>query len=209
MRRYAYLLLSCFGILFLYFLAMLSQPTEISIDEIEHFEGKRVIVDGIVVKKISLEESESLIIQNGNSSLHIFSTFPSHTSYGDEVKVLGKVEKYKGQWEVIAEEIRIIKKWDTKSIPLWELAENAMKYNGRNVNVTGYVKKIYSKYLIITDEEGNYEIKVFYPSDYNISMLKKNYPHVCVKAFFQYDEKSFSFSLNIKNEEHGIEVLND
>jgi len=209
MKRYVYLLLSCFGILFLYFLAMASQPVEVSIDEIEHFEGKRVIVNGTVVKKISLGESESLIIRNGNSSLRIFSTFSSHASYGDEIKVLGKVEKYKGQWEVIAEEIMIIKKWDAKSIPLWELAENAMKYNGRNVNVTGYVEKIYSTYLVITDEERNYEIKVFYPRDYNLSILKKDYPHVCVKAFFQYDEKSFSFSLNINNEEHGIEVLND
>ena len=209
MKRYVYLLLSCFGILFLYFLAMASQPVEVSIDEIEHFEGKRVIVNGTVVKKISLGESESLIIRNGNSSLRIFSTFSSHASYGDEIKVLGKVEKYKGQWEVIAEEIRIIKKWGDKSIPLWELAENAMKYNGRNVNVTGYVEKIYSTYLVITDEERNYEIKVFYPRDYNLSILKKDYPHVCVKAFFQYDEKSFSFSLNINNEEHGIEVLND
>jgi len=207
MKRYAYLVGACVGILFLYFLATLSQPVVISIDEIAHFEGKRVIVRGILIDKSIVGESEILIIKNGSNILQIFSTFSSHTSYGDEIEVLGKVEKYKGQWEVIAEEIEVIKKWDKESIPLWELSEHAAEYDKRNVNVTGYVEKIYSAYFILTDEKG-YRIKVFYPYDYNISTIKeKDYPHVYVKAFFQYDESSFSFSLNIESNEHGIKVL--
>lgn len=207
MKRYAFLSGACLGILFLYSLSMLSKPVEISIDEIENFEGKRVIIHGIVTDKIILENSEKLIIKNGNESVIIFSSFPSYTDYGDEIEVLGKVKKYRGEWEVIAEEIKIVGEWETKSIPLWELAENAMEYNGRNVNVTGYVEKIYSSYLILTDEKG-YRIKVFYPKNYDINILKgKEYPYVCIKAFFQYDEKSFSFSLNIINDEHGIRVL--
>jgi len=205
MKRYAYLAGACLSILFLYFLATLSEPIEIDINEIENFEGKRVIVKGIVIHKEEMQSSEVLLIKNGNNTLHIFSPFSSNTHYGDEIEVMGKVEKYKGQWEVIAEEIRTTKKWDEESIPLWELSEYAAEYNGRNVNVTGYVEKICSAYLIITDEKGDYKLKVFYPPDYNISV--KKYAHVCIKAFFVYDETSFSFSLHIENEEHGIEAL--
>lgn len=132
-----YLAVAILGILLLYFIVILSKPVEIDIDEIEHFEGKRVIVHGIVIHKDILEDSEILLIENGTSTLHIFSTFSSHTHYGDEIEVVGKAEKYKGQWKVVADEIKITKRWDVESIPSgnylsmpWNMIERMLTLQG-------------------------------------------------------------------------------
>jgi len=202
MKKYAYLAGSIACILFLYFLSAISHLPEISISDLEKYEGKRVIVEGMVVDKEFNKKSEIVTLKDGNHSARIFVHGSTEASYGDIIKVTGRVEKYGSQLEIFSESIEICKKWDKKSMPLWELSENFEKYIGINVNVTGYVDGVHSKYFYLTDFGREYKIKVFYPE--NLSREIENYEHVYVRAFFNYDPKNMCMYLEIKEDEHGV-----
>jgi len=193
MKKYAYLAGSIACILFLYFLSTLSHPPEISISDLEKYEGKRVVVKGMVVDKEFNEKSEIITLKDGNHSARIFVRSSTETSYGDI---------YGSQLEIFSESIEICEKWDEKSMPLWELSENFEKYVGTNVNVTGYVDGVHSRYFYLTDFEREYRIKVFYPENFSTEI--ENYEHIYVKALFKYNSKNMCMYLEIKEKEHGI-----
>ena len=69
-----------------------------------------------------------------------------------------------------------------------------------NVNVTGYVYSKYLGYFYITDEFGEYKIKVFY----NETISFEKYDKVYVKALFNYNSKNFNFYLSICKPYHGV-----
>jgi len=202
MKKYAYLAGSIACILFLYFLSAISHPPEISISDLEKYEGKRVVVEGMVVDKEFNDKSEIITLKDGNHSARIFIRGSTEASYGDIVKVTGRVGRYGNQLEIFSESVEIREKWDERSMPLWELSENFEKYLGTNVNVTGYVNGVHTRYFYLTDFEREYRIKVFYPE--NFSMEIENYEHIYVKALFKYDSKNMCMYLEIKEKEHGI-----
>ncbi len=202
MRKYAYLAGAVIFILCLYFLGMFSHPTEISISDVEKYEGKMVVVQGMVVAKECSEKSEVLTIKDGNYSTKVFIYGSTGAFYGDRVEVSGKVERYDGQIEISADYVKISEKWDGEGMPLWDLSENFMEYAGTNVNVTGYINGIHGDYFYLTDFDRKYKIKVFYPEKTSLNV--ENYEHVYVKAMFKYDPEKLCMYMEIKEEEHGV-----
>jgi DNA/RNA endonuclease YhcR with UshA esterase domain len=194
----------------LYWMATISKPIVVEMDEIGKYEGKRVIVEGIVVDKISSDYGETIKIIDGknwndsdNKGITIFTDDRKPISYGDKIRVIGKVQRYRGKWELISNEIEIIDHWESNSFPLWQLAQYPWRYTGTNINVTGYVKNLHPSYFYLIDEEERYSIKVLYGENATIDNIEK-YDRVCVKARFLYDEEKFSFYLECKQKDHAI-----
>ena len=160
------ILFSVIGIACLYFLSTLSQPALIELKDVSKYEGKSVIVEGIVTEhRLTNYGSQIITIENDNTSTIVFVEGETNIEYGDKIQVTGKVQKYKGDWEIVVDNIdfvKVIQKWQNITIPLWQLSASPEKYEGLNVNVTGYIDTIYDTYLYLTDSEGNYSIVVFH-----------------------------------------------
>jgi len=206
--KYFSLLFSIAGITLLYVLSTLSQPIIIEICELPEYEGKQVITEGTVTEHHTTTYGSQIItIKEDNATVIIFVEGTVELEYGDKIQATGTVQKYKGDWELVVNDERFIillEKWQNISFPLWQLAENPTKYDGLNVNVTGYVDVIYDSYFYLVDETEEHSLIVFCnPSEYNVS-----YPgqKVNVAAQFTFDEEAFQYKLALCEEIHRISL---
>ena len=205
------MLLSVLGIFFLYFLSTFSQPNIIELYEIPEYEGKQVIVEGIVTEHYTTSYGSQIIeIKSGtiedNSTVVIFVEKETNVEYGDTIQATGEVQKYKGEWEVVVSDERFVKtvqKWQDIIMPLWQLAGNPDRYIGMNVNVTGIVDRTYDTYFYLLDSDEARSIVVFYnPSAYHIYEGNRVY----VAGKFVYDEDNLRYVLQVDEEIHNISV---
>jgi len=209
--KYLSIVFSVAGIAFLYFLSTLSQPTLINLNEINKYEGKQVIVEGTVTESYTTKyDSQILTIENNNFSTKIFVEGEIDIDYGDKIQATGKVQVYKGEWEVVVNNkrfVRILQKWQNITIPLKQLAQTPDKYKGLNVNVTGYADAIYETYFYLVDPEGKHSIVViFNPLYYNFTTNQKIY----VAGKFVFDANNFRYCLEVGDEtNHGIFVVGE
>lgn len=200
------LLFSIAGIIILYFLSTLTQPIVIELSELPEYEDKQVTVEGIVAEHyITSYESQIIKIEGDNATAMVFVEGKSDVEYGDKIQVTGKVQKYKGDWEIVVGNERfvtILQKWQNISIPLWQIAENPVKYDGLNINVTGYIDAVYDAYFYLVDEEATHSIIVFYNYFEHGSVYSGQ--KVDIAAQFRYDPEDLRYKLDVMDETHGI-----
>jgi len=208
--KYFSIIFSVVGIACLYFLSTLSQPISIELKDVPKYEDKSVIVEGIVTEQyLTNYGSQIITIESNNASTTVFVEGETNIEYGDKIQATGKVQKYNGDWEIVVDNVdfvKIIQKWQNISMPLWQLSSSPTKYEGLNVNVTGYVDTIYDTYLYLSDSKGNYSIIVFCnPSKYNIHSGQK----ISVAAKFTFNPEEFRYRLDVLDETQSIFVLGD
>ena len=204
------LIFSVIGIACLYFLSTLSQPISIELKNVSKYEDKSVIVEGIVTEYyLTSFGSQIITIESDNASTIVFLEGKADVEYGDKIQATGKVQKYKGDWEIVVDNVdfvKVIQKWQNISMPLWQLSMSPTKYEGLNVNVTGYVDTIYDTYFYLNDLKGNYSIIVFCdPSKYNIHPGQK----ISVAAKFTFNPEEFRYRLDVLDETQSIFLLGD
>lgn len=213
--KYFVIVLSVACILFLYFLSTLSQPIRIDLNEIPDYEGKQVIVEGVVNEhRITTYGGQIIEIKNldseNSSKTIVFVEGETNVEYGDIIQAIGTVQKYKGEWEIVVNNerfVKILRKWSSITFPLWQLAEDPNKYVDTNVNVTGTIDRKYDAYFYLVDSEEQYTIAVYYDSSrfYNFSQGDTVY----VGARFVYDAETMRFVLSAKEETHSISVIEE
>lgn len=198
------------GILILYLIPKVSDPSIIWISEIPNYEGKQVSVIGVVTKiYLTKYSSQMITIKDNNSTTTVFVEGQIDVEYGDKIQVTGQVQKYNGDFEIVVSDnsfVKILEKWHNISLPLWQLAQNPTKYLGLNVNVTGYIESISNSYFYLADTEGNYSLIVSYLLAKNITILPGQ--KISASGKFLFDEKTFRYKLEICDEKHGITFLN-
>jgi len=208
--KYFSLAFSIFGILVLYFLSRLSQPAVIDIYELPNYEGKQVTIEGIVTEHyLTRYGSQVISIEEQNASAKVFVEKRTDVEYGDKIQVTGEVQKYGEEWSMVVDDdrfVKILKKWDNISFPLWQLAENPSRYLDLNVNVTGYVEFVSNSNFYLVDIEKKYSLIIFYTLSKNITI----YPgqKICALGRFSFDEENFRYKLDICDEKHTIYQLN-
>lgn len=185
----------------------------IDLHEIPDYEGKQVIIEGIVIDhRITTYGGQIIEIKNldaeNSSKIIVFVEEKTSVEYGDKIQATGTVQKYKDEWEVVINNerfVEILQKWNNTTFPLWQLAENPDRYIGINVNVTGVIDRKYDTYFYLVDSEGQYTVAVYYePSKfYNFSQGDPVY----VEARFTYDSKTMRYTLQTKDEAYGISVI--
>lgn len=207
--KYFVIILSIACTFFLYFLSTLSEPSFIQLDDIPNYEEKQVIVEGIVTEHHTTSYGGQIIEikdkENEKITGIIFVEEIAVVEYGDTIRAIGKVQKYKGDWEIVVnnkKEVQILQKWSNLTTPLWQLAENPNKYIGTNVNITGIIDREYDTYFYLVDPEEQYTITVYYDSSrfYNFSQGHL----VCVGGRFTYDTESLRFVISAQDETHHI-----
>ena len=206
--KYFSLLFSIAGISLLYVLSILSQPIIIDLHELSDYEGKQVIVEGRVTEHhITNYGSQIIAIKDDDATATIFIEGAIEIEYGDKIQATGTAQKYKEGWEIVVNNERfviLLEKWQNVSFPLWQLAENPTKYDGLNINVTGYVDVIYDSYFYLVDETEEHSLIVFC----NTPEYAVHYPgqKVNVAAQFAFDEEKFQYKLTLCEEIHSISL---
>jgi hypothetical protein len=200
------LLFSVIGILILYLLSRVSQPISIDINEIQNYEGKQVIVRGIVKDHYETKHGSQIIkIEGNNTTLSIYIEGKKDIEYGDKIQATGEVQKFQDEWELVindGSDVKILRKWNNISIPLRQLAKNPTKYLDTNVNITGYIESISNSYFYLVDFENKHALLVYYILSKNVTI----YPgqRICVSGLFSFDEENFRYKLDICDEKHSV-----
>jgi len=203
------MIITIISIILLYFLSKLSQAPLINIYEIQNYNGKQVIVEGIVTdNKLTKYDNQIITIENNNTKISIFCQEKTEVDFGDKIQAKGEVQKYKGDWELFVDgpsNIKIIEKGKNISFPLWQIAQNPSKYINQNISVTGFVESISNSYFCIVD----FEKKIFLPVIYDLGKNITIYPGQKVIIFgrFSFDEKNFRYKIEINKEGHYINPL--
>ncbi len=207
--KYFSMLLSIIGIIILYMISRFSQAPIIKISDMPNYEGKRVMIKGIVIEHhLTKYGSQIITIENENHSATIIIEGKIDVEYGDKLLATGEVQKYKENWQLLVNtnhQLQILKKWYNGSLPLWQIAENPTKYLDINVNITGYIESISNAYFLLVDLEKKYSLIIFYTISKNVTL----YPgqKICASGRFTFDEKNFRYMLDICEENHGITLL--
>lgn len=202
------LIFSISGIAVLYFLSILAQPVVIELSDISNYEGKEVIVDGTVTKySFTSYGSQIITISGDNFSAAVFLEGAADVEYGDRIRVTGNVQKFGDGWEVIVDNekfVEIIEKWQNITTPLWQLSLSPERYNGLNVNVTGYLDSLYDTYLYLTDLDEEYKIIIFYdPYMYNFLQPGQK---ITVFGKFEFNKEEFRYTILVTEPTHGISI---
>jgi hypothetical protein len=204
------LFFSIAGILILYLISKFSQIPLIELNEMPDYEGKQVVLEGIVYEyQFSKQGNQIIQIKECNDTAIVFIEGKSDIDHGDRIQAIGEVQKYGTDWELIVSNtcnIKILKKWQNSSIPLWQIAENPLKYLNLNVNVTGHIESISNAYFYIVDLEMMHSLIVFYALAKNISIIPGQKVNILGK--FSFDKEKLRYQLEISNEQHDIFYLN-
>jgi uncharacterized protein YdeI (BOF family) len=204
--KYFSVLFAVMGISALYAMSLFSKPAVVDLIKLPEYEGKQITTQGIVKNYYSTKYGTQLItIEEDNASAIVFSEVETSVEYGDKIRVTGEVQKYNDCWEIIVNDkhdLIIIQKWENISMPLWQIVQNPMRYEGLNVNVSGYIDSLYNDYFYLTDEEGKHTLLVFYNS-YNSKMFHPG-QKVNVAGLFNFDKEKLRYELTLCDRTHKI-----
>lgn len=192
-------LFSVLGVCALYGVSLLSQPADVPIDKIGNYEGLYVKSKGTVTDLQFLKYgSATLKLQNGTFQTNVFiENYEGNLSAGDEVEVSGKVERYRGDYEITVlneRAIKILKKWDEEILFVSQLAQDPGKYEGTDVKLVGKVGTVYTRSFEIKDESGMLSLKVVVN---NTSAIKKG-DSTTISGRFTYDPKKTQYYLDLE-----------
>ena len=207
--KYLIILLAIVSLSILYTLSLFSQPIAVSLSAVPTYNGKQVIVSGVVTEyRTTTYGSQIITITNNQedncSPLLLYIEGTLFIEYGDSVQATGTVQEYNNQWELVVNNPRsvtIVKKWQNVSFPLWQLAQYPQRYVNTNVNVNGIVEKTYKTYFYLTDSDGRYSLVVYdAPPSTNLSKGDT----VMVGARFFYEQESLRYVLRITEPTHFV-----
>jgi len=193
-------LFSVLGICALYGISMLSQPADVQIGKIGGYEGMYVKARGTITDlQIMKYGSASMKLRNNTSYIQIFvESYSGNLSAGDEVEVSGRVEQYRGEYEIAVlndRAVKMLKKWDEEILFVSQLAQDPEKYRGTNVKVTGKVGEVYTKIFYLGDESRGYALRVNSSSTSGLTKGK----NVMVSGTFVFDSENLRYQLDIQS----------
>ena len=199
-------LFSAIGIVLLFFLSLLAKPVYIDLSEINKYDGKQIITEGIVIDKYETKYRNTILsLVKTLSDNNVVTTFVeeqiNNIEYGDRIRLQGEVRKYKGDFEIYvseAKQIEIIEKWNNRTIPLRILAETPWRYQGINLKIVCKIEKIYHSYLVLKDAKENQKIILFCDLD-KINETLQEGDIVYANAKIKYNSADFNYFLEATN----------
>lgn len=216
--RHWVIIISVIGIIILYFVSIQSKPKEISINEIKNYEGRYVIIEGIIIDEYTTNTKSKIytIFEDNSTALILVEKSSKNIEIGDKIRVEGKVQKYQDLYEIVVlsdKSIEFLEHWDDRNITIQQLANSPQDYLNTNVNVSGYAIYVefdgYNTTFYLTDNltNGNNSLKVVCKS-INATVPKiRDCDLVFVKGKFVFDDFSIRYFLEVKEKEHGVYLV--
>jgi hypothetical protein len=199
--KYFVIILALLSISLLYLLSTFSSPAEIDLSDISNYENKQVVLSGVVSNHFITSYESQIItirdIENSNEELTIFVEKPTNISYGDVIKAMGSIQKYDDSWELVVthpKNVEIISSWRNNSNPLWQVAEQPLKYLDLNIQTHGCIDRIYDSYFYLTDSSGRYSLIVYFDPHNKPNITEGSLSTITGR--FEYDSKNFRYCIN-------------
>ncbi|MBL7117396.1 MAG: hypothetical protein ISS94_01235 [Candidatus Syntrophoarchaeum sp.] len=168
-------------------------------------EGAFIRTRGVITDFRVTEYGDVLTIGVNKTELPIFVDSAGEAllnlSYGDEIEVQGRVQLYKGRYELVAAEngIKKLIYGNENTSFVSQIAMRPEEYEGRKVNVVGYVGDVYKRVFYLCDEKGKYCMRVKVEAeagDSIISELQKG-DKIIAEGVFVYDPENTRYELNL------------
>jgi len=181
------------GIIFLWLVSVVSQPEHVALNDVKNSEGKNVTVKGIVVEKYQTKNGNTIMnLRDDNITVSVFVKKVVDAEPGDEIRVTGSVQKYRDEYEIVASEIEILKKWDEKHIEWNHLKLNPEKYKGANINITGFAVSIKHNEFYLSDNISRIKVRITKSTVFPVENQK-----IFVKGVMGYDENRFEYFIEL------------
>lgn len=200
------IIFSLVGVAILYSISLFVMPPFVPLDEIALHEGTVIRTRGVITA-FGVTESGNVVmkIEGNETALPIFvnskkngSNELLNLSYGDEIEVEGRVEVYRGEYELVVSE-NTIKKLTSESTVSFvaQIAMHPEAYEGRKIQVAGYVEDVYQRVFYLRDEAGTHHLRVkLMDTDMPISGLQEG-TQIIAEGVLAYDAKTMRYELNL------------
>lgn len=206
------ILFAAVGISILVVISIISHPVSISSDKLQNYYGREVVVSGVVIERYETNNGNTLLrLHSDNITVPVFVLGVTPVAPGDEIRVIGRVQYYGSEYEIVVSDcknIEITKQWSSTNISIVQLKYQAEKYVNTNVNVTGYACSVTSSGFTLVDSINNCKssIKVIFRKSVLVPTERST---VYVRAELLYDTNSFSYFLNLESNYHGVGIIID
>lgn len=201
MNRRFVVLFAVIGIVVLYLVSVTFQPEEIALKDVKNKEGKNVVVEGVVADKYQTISGNTILkVRDNNASVSVFVSVDVDVEPGDEIRVTGIIQEYRDENWIMASEIEILKRWDEDYIELSRLRANPEKYDGTNVNVTGFAVSIKHNEFHLSDNISKIRVEIV-----KSTVLPAENQKIFVNGKMEYDENMFEYFIELE----GYGVLNE
>lgn len=197
---------SVLGIGMLYGISLLVVPPLVPLDEIPRHEGSSVRTRGIVTDVSGTEYGHVLVGLTANQTALLLFVTPSdelgilkNLCYGDEVVVGGRVQVYRGEYELIVSERAIVKVNASADqiVFLPQLATEPKKFEGARIRVVGSVEDLYTSVFYLADGTGTYQLRVKPRSGTPLISKLQEGERIVVDGVFSYDSTELRYELNL------------
>ncbi|HDS44695.1 MAG TPA: hypothetical protein ENN68_01115 [Methanomicrobia archaeon] len=200
------LFFSVLGIVILYGVSLLMVPQTVPLDEVARYEGASVRTRGVVTDVSVTEQGYVQLRLAANQTSLLLFVIPSDQSgivrdlsYGDEVVAEGRVQVYRGEYELVTAEHAIAKVNTSANRILFvpQLAREPERFEGTRIRLAGTVEDLYTSVLYIADGTGTYRLRAKPVSGaLGISELQEGDTIVAEGVLF-YDSTALRYELNL------------
>lgn len=211
----AVVILSLLGIGILYGISLTSfvEPPYVPLEEVAvgTHEGTFIRTKGVITDLSVTEYGNLLTLRGNKTELPIFVDLgkePLNLSYGDEIEVQGRVQLYKGRYELVAAENTINKvSAENESVVSFvsQIARHPEEYEGRRIRVVGYAEGVYKHVFYLGSEGDSYQMRVKVEAEARaktnngsipISELQKG-DKIIAEGVFRYNPENMRYELNL------------
>ncbi|MBE0516958.1 MAG: hypothetical protein IBX41_06150 [Methanophagales archaeon] len=199
------IIFSLVGVCILYGISVFVTPPFVPLDEVALHEGSVIRTRGVITD-FSITKSGNMLmkIEGNKTELPLFVTSGAENeellnlSYGDEIAVEGRVEVYRGEYELVVSGNAIKKVTPGSTISfVSQIAVHPEEYEGRKLQVAGYAEDVYQRVFYLRDATGDYRLRVkLMATDISISELQEG-DKIIAEGVFSYDAKNMRYELNL------------
>jgi hypothetical protein len=207
--KYLIILVATMTLGVLYGVSLVSHPPQVSLSSLSNYDGQQVIIQGIVTDYRTTTFGSQLITLrdciNGTGSTVVYVDGVVSVEFGDRIQAIGKVQRYKDQWEVMVSNpqvVTLMEKWSNQAFPLWQLARQPDRYCDTNINVTGIITQKQSSSFVLADTTETYFLDV--SCDQSSLFSFSNGDAVAVAGRFIYEPRILRFILKLSEQNHRI-----
>ncbi|MDI6810829.1 MAG: hypothetical protein QMD80_04015 [archaeon] len=199
------IIFSLLGVCILYGISLFVKPPFVPLDVVALHEGSVIRTAGVITDfSITKSGNVLMVIEGNQTELLLFVTSGAENeellnlSYGDEIEVEGRVEVYRGEYELVVSGNAVKKVTRGSNISfVSQIAVHPEEYEGRKLQVAGYADDVYKRVFYLRDETGNYRLRVkLMATDMPISELQEG-DKIIAEGVFSYDAKNMRYELNL------------
>ena len=206
------IIFSLLGVCILYCISLFLTPQFVPLDEVALHEGTVIRTSGVITEFSVTEYGNVLMKIEGNrTELLLFVASANDRNellnlrYGDEIEVEGRVQVYRGDYELIVSgnAIKEVAQQKSNISFVAQIAAQPEEFKGKNIRVVGYVEDVYTRVFYLSDETGNHRMRVkLRTATTNLISELHEGDKIIVEGVFSYDAENMRYELNLICFEH-------